>query len=95
MRFGHILIVQIKNLRKLNLKIKASIKPQKKSNTVSGTGNLDISFGNMFQVKYKVIMIVIIIVVAVAIAATVFIIFLYCYCNNTKIVITAIFVSSI
>jgi hypothetical protein len=29
------------------------------SNTVSGTGCLDISFGNMFQAKYKIIMIVI------------------------------------
>jgi hypothetical protein len=30
-------------------------------NAVSGIGGLDISFGNMFQTKYKIIMIVIII----------------------------------
>jgi hypothetical protein len=35
------------------------------SNTVSGTGGLDISFGNMFQAKYKIIMIVIIIIIVV------------------------------
>jgi flagellar basal body-associated protein FliL len=52
------------------------------SNTVSGTRGLDISFGNMFQAKYKIIMIVIIIIVVVTIAVTVPIIFLYYYCNS-------------
>jgi hypothetical protein len=61
--------------------------------TASGTGGLDISFGNIFQVKYKIIMIVIIII-AVAITAIILIIFLYCY-NKTEFVITMVSVSSI
>jgi hypothetical protein len=51
------------------------------SNTINGIGGLYISFGKMFQTKYKVIMILIIIVV-VTIAAIVLIIFLYYYCNK-------------
>jgi hypothetical protein len=35
------------------------------SNTLSGTGGLDISFGNMFQTEYKIIVIVIIIIVEI------------------------------
>jgi hypothetical protein len=59
------------------------------SNTVSGRGGLDISFGNMFQSKFKIILIVIIIVVDVSIAVAILIIFLYCYCNRTKVAIAA------
>jgi hypothetical protein len=75
--------------------MKAAEKILETTNTVSGTGGLDISFGSMFQAKYKFVMIVIIIVVIVAIAATVFIIFLYFYCNRTKVAITMASVSLI
>jgi hypothetical protein len=47
------------------------------SDTVSRTGGLDISFENMFQAKYKIIMIVITVIVTVVIAINVLIIFLY------------------
>jgi hypothetical protein len=65
------------------------------SNTVSGTGGLDISFGNMFHSKFKIILIVIIIVVVVSIAEAILIIFLYCYCNRTKVAVAAASVSSL
>jgi hypothetical protein len=52
------------------------------SNTVGGTGGLDISFGNMFQSKFKIILIVIIVVVVVSISVAILIIFLYYYCNK-------------
>jgi hypothetical protein len=58
---------------------KAAKKIVNGSNTVSQTRSLDISFGSMFQVKYKIIMIIIIIVAAIAITITVLITFLYYY----------------
>jgi hypothetical protein len=55
------------------------------SNTVSGTGGPDISFGNMFQSKFKIILIVIIVIVVV-IAVAILVIFLYYYCNRRSCV---------
>jgi t-SNARE complex subunit (syntaxin) len=65
------------------------------SNTVSGTGNLDISFRNMFQSKFKLILLVIIVIVIVSIAVAILIIFLYFYCNRTKVAVAATSVSSL
>jgi hypothetical protein len=65
------------------------------SNTVSGTGGLDISFGNIFQSKFKIILIVIIIIVVVSISVAILIIFLYCYCNRTKVAVAVASVSSL
>jgi hypothetical protein len=65
------------------------------SNTVCSTGGLDISFGNMFHSKFKIILIVIIVIVVISVAVAIFIIFLYYYCNRTKVAIAAASVSSL
>jgi hypothetical protein len=60
-------------------------------NTDSGTPDLDISFRNMFQAKYKIIIIVIITIMVITIAVIVLIM----YCNRTKIDVAVAWVSAI
>jgi hypothetical protein len=60
------------------------------SNTASGLGGLDISFGNLFSSKSKLIGWVIDIIAIVITAVIIFIIILYCYCTRaSKVAVSA------